>query len=166
MLRQLGDVLRRLGNVLTIFGSIAGLLASYLWWRAARVDGQVAFADVSRDAALVTGISAMFIAVAETVRLVRRHRSDQAEIARTDVHLQSSETVQGASHPEGDVETFAQTLPSVDTNASDPKVQPIRPGLRLQVKHLSNGEAEERPARSSRRRQADKGPKEKVPPTQ
>jgi hypothetical protein len=74
-------MLRPLGNVLTVLGSLSGLLAGYLWWRAAATDGKIAFAQISKDAALVTGISAMFIALAEAIRLIRRHRSDVREMA-------------------------------------------------------------------------------------
>jgi hypothetical protein len=73
-------MLRRLGNILTVLGSIAGLLAGYLWWRAATTHNQVAFANMSRDAALVTGVSAMLIAVAESIRMVRRRRADWARM--------------------------------------------------------------------------------------
>jgi hypothetical protein len=94
-------MLRWLGNVLTVVSSLSGLLAGYLWWRAAKTDDQIAFAQISKDAALVTGISAMLIAVAESIRLVRRHRSDVREMPYYPGHKQSNDTVQ-ASLPRSD----------------------------------------------------------------
>ena len=80
-------MLRRLGNALTVLGSLSGLFAAYLWWKTAATNDQIAFAYFSRNAALATGVCAMLIAVAEAIRLVRRHRAERAETPYYPVRL-------------------------------------------------------------------------------
>jgi hypothetical protein len=80
----MAGAMRWFGNLLAIIGAFIGLWAAYLWWRAADLPAGesldtmtadfAAIAAANKAAALWTGISALFIAVAEILRLFRMHR--------------------------------------------------------------------------------------------
>ena len=81
-------MLRWVGNALAFLGSLAGLVAGYLWWLVAAMPDNVrpdsgrtdlmAIASATKDAAFVTGASAILIAIAEAIRMLRRPRGRES----------------------------------------------------------------------------------------